>query len=176
MCGCHDLSDVVALEPSDILYRRVHHSHKDNLDASCSKDKWKDGLSCDWALLCTPQEAVRELPGYLLEISVKDCLSIGLSVRYCPVVDPACEAYPNYAHCLLIVPPEAKSKLGIARIRTDFLGLAKFRTIEAPQAELPVANLGNDSVAIDAAGATPQPWYIRLWLWLRNRMFHQRPS
>jgi hypothetical protein len=92
------------LDRGDLLYRRIHHSHKDDVRASLATSHWKAGLSCDWALLTSLEQVVKERPGYALSIFVGDCLDLQLEVRYCPVIDPADPHYPNYAHCLLVLP------------------------------------------------------------------------
>lgn len=126
MGSCHDLSDVVSLDDSDFLYRRVHPAHVSDLRASCPPKQWKEGLSCDWSvLLASPSDTLRnQFPGHLLRVSVRQCRSIGLDVRYCPVVETSDRDY-NLAHCLLVLPTDQTSKSAIDGVRERFLGLAQ---------------------------------------------------
>jgi hypothetical protein len=110
----------------DFLYRRVLTVHvNDNVvtDAHCATEQWRRSLSADWsALRDNPAEVVKEDPGFFIRISVGDCRSIGLSVRYEPEPD-------NPSHCVLLLPEEKKSKPAIAKTRNEFLKKAVlFRT------------------------------------------------
>ncbi len=118
------MPDTTATSPSrefredDYLYRRVLTVHVNGnfvTDAHCSTEQWRRNLSVDWsALRDNPADVVKEDPGFLIRISVGDCRSIGLSVRYEPEPD-------NPSHCVLLLPEETKTKPAIATIRNEFL-------------------------------------------------------
>ena len=147
MCDCHDLGDYEDLFcDEDILYRRVHEAHvKDGkvTPAHCPTKQWKEGLSCDWSVMTTHEEAARGLP-YVLTITVGECKALGIDVRYCPHADTD-DPFYNLAHCLLVLPPQTSSS-GIAKVRKRFLEVAVLRPTE-PERE--------------------QEWYLRAvkWIW-----------
>ncbi len=132
MCHCHDPADSDRFSDDDLLYRRVLESHvKDGkaTPAHCQTKQWKKGLSCDWSAKASPEQTVKTLPNYVLEISVEDCRSLGIDVQYSPIEDPTDPDY-NPAHCLLVLPPDIrKSKPGIAAVRDKFLKKAKLRLL-----------------------------------------------
>lgn len=135
MCDCHDLGDYEDLfREGDILYRRVLEEHVVDgkvTPAHCPTEQWKQGLSCDWSVIATPQEAVKKLP-YLLTVTVGRCKALNMDVRYCPHVIPDYPFY-NLAHCLLVLPPHM-SRRDIAKVREEFLKVAVVRPLE-PQPE-----------------------------------------
>ena len=66
---------------------------------------------------------VRENPGFYIRITVGDCRSLGLTVRYEPEQD-------NPTHCVLILSEEKQSKPAIAGIRNEFLKKAALFRVE----------------------------------------------
>ncbi len=133
MCHCHDLDDSDRFSDDDLLYRRVSESTiKDGriTPDHCPVQQWKDGLSCDWSAKTSPEETVKTLPNHVLEISVRDCRSLGIDVQYSPI---EAEEDPNHnlAHCLLVLPPNIKTKLEIRKVRDEFLAKAKVRLLVA---------------------------------------------
>jgi hypothetical protein len=96
--------DATAVSPprefrdEDFLYRRVQQVHVNNgvvTDAHCPKEHWRKNLSADWsALRDNPADVVKQDPGFLIRISIRDCRLIGLAVLYEPEPD-------NPAHCVL---------------------------------------------------------------------------
>jgi len=128
VCDCHDLGDYKDLFcDEEILYRRVREQEVRNgkvTPANCPTRQWKEGLSCDWSVMTTPEDAAKGLP-YLLTITVSQCRDLGLDVRYCPHLDPD-DPFYNLAHCLLILPPNM-GKRDIAEVRQRFLNVAVLR-------------------------------------------------
>ena len=154
MCHCHDLGDSDCFSDDDLLYRRVHESHlKDGklTPAHCPTKQWRKGLSCDWSAKVGPEQTVKTLPNYVLEISVQDCKSLGIDVQYAPIED---ETSPNYnlAHCLLVLPPDIRSsKLEIRKIRDEFVEKAEIRLLVAEKS-----------------------WWQRVVAWMRSWLFGLR--
>ena len=111
----------------DFLYRRVLEVHVNNnavTDAHCPTEHWRKDLSADWsALRENPADVVKEDRGLLIRISVADCRSIGLTVRYEPEPD-------NPAHCVLLLQEDKRTKQAIAKIRNDFLNRSVLFRIE----------------------------------------------
>jgi hypothetical protein len=91
VCDCHDLGDYEDLfREEDVLYRRVRE--EDVVDgkvspAHCPTKQWNEGLSCDWSVVVTPEEAPKKLP-YLLTFTVGECKALNIDVRYCQHVNP----------------------------------------------------------------------------------------
>ncbi len=132
MCDCHDLGDYEDLfRDKDVLYRRVLEKHVEDgkvTHAHCPTKQWKEGLSCGWSVIATPEEAAKELP-YLLTFTVGQCKALNINVRYCPHVDPHHPLY-NLAHCLLVLPPRMSTRAEIAKVRERFLEVAVLRPTE----------------------------------------------
>ena len=133
MCDCHDLGDYDDLfRDEDILYRRVREG--DVVDgkvtnAQCPTKQWKEGLSCDWSVITTPEEAAKGLP-YVLTFTVGQCKALDIDVRYCPHVDRH-DPFYNLAHCLLVLPLHTReSKRGISKVRDKFLEVATLCPVE----------------------------------------------
>ena len=148
MCDCHDLGDYEDLfREEDILYRRVLEKHVEDgrvMPAHCPTRQWEKGLSCDWSVMATPEEAAKGLP-YLLTFTVGQCKALNIDVRYCPHVNPDHPVY-NLAHCLLVLRSHM-GKRDIAKVREEFLGVAVLRPTESE----------------------PEPrWYLRPFKWIRS--------
>jgi hypothetical protein len=79
--------------------------------------------------MASPRQTAKTLPSYILEISVGQCKSLGIDVRYAPVVDVHDPNY-NLAHCLLVLPSDIK-KSEIVTLRADFLKAAICRLVES---------------------------------------------
>ena len=147
MCDCHDLGDYDLLRAEDRLYRRLRETDivDDEIRAAhCGIKQWNNGLSCDWSVMADPQDTVRQLPNYVLEISVGRCRELGIDVRYCPHVDPNDPNY-NLAHSLLFFPADVKAKRQKRELRDQFLKASTYRLLE------------------------PRPkWHQRVLTWLRS--------
>lgn len=87
--------------------------------------QWEAGLSCDWSAVAGPIETVRALPSFILAIPVWKCHRLGLTIKYCPIVDPSSPNY-NLAHCLLLMPPNLIGKKARAGMRDEFLQAAEY--------------------------------------------------
>ena len=134
----HDLSDAVTFgtaDEDDLLFRRLSAQDIANdgtiLPSHAPLKQWESGLSCDWAAVTSPVETVRTLPNLVLAIPVWKCLRLGLTIRYCPVVDPASANY-NLAHCLLFMPPNIGGKNAQRDKRDEFLRSAASWYLKRP--------------------------------------------
>ena len=127
-----DLGHHSLFRESDLLFRWVHPEHLHDqriLPAHCPTSQWREGLSCDWSVLASPDETAvrkgRRLPVAVLSVTVGECLQLGLDVRHCPVLESTADY--NLAHCLLIPPSSTKS--AIARLRESLLQRARVRIV-----------------------------------------------
>jgi hypothetical protein len=115
----------------DRLYRYVLdcHIHEGRVtDAHCQTKHWLEGLSCDWSRIREPRDTVKTLPGYVLSITVGQCMALGLTVVHRPIEG-------NPAHCELLLPPGATTKTEVARIRAKFLTEAVLLLVERERTE-----------------------------------------
>lgn len=113
----------------DLFYR---HMRADWIDdngkpkaASCQIDQFKKGLSCDWARTRTPAETVFGTGSEaVLEIIMKECVGLGMTIKYWPTNDKYRPGKINYAHCMIFM-PAGMSRAQMANLR-DLL-LDRFR-------------------------------------------------
>ncbi|MFH1923692.1 MAG: hypothetical protein ABIP48_27850 [Planctomycetota bacterium] len=119
----HNIGDLDFFQPEDVLYRRLLACHVlagEVVKGHCPTEQWKEGLSCDWAVITPPEKSPRETE-FVLEFSVRHCRELGIEVRYCPVVEPNHPDY-NLAHCLLFLPAEIlQDKRKLEERRYEFL-------------------------------------------------------
>lgn len=122
-------------DEDDLLFRRLNPQDIANdgtiLPAHAPLKQWESGLSCDWSAVTAPVETVRTLPNVILVVPVWKCLRLGLTIKYCPVVDPLSPDY-NLAHCLLFMPATVIGKKARASMRDEFLRSASHWYLKRP--------------------------------------------
>lgn len=101
----------------DYIYRWVDEQYVVNgriIDAHWPTSQWRDGLSCDWAVLSGVDETARRragsLPAHVLRFSIQDCQDLQIRIRHCPVIAESSPDY-NLAHCLLVPPDSGKAAI-----------------------------------------------------------------